>query len=229
MKVYSVKLEQIMLGFFVVIIAGAMFVGLRSEYVATFAMPASRKVVVIDAGHGGWDPGKIGEGGVQEKDVNLQIALKLQSLLEQGGATVLMTRIEDQALADRKGADLRARTGLVGLGGADIIVSIHQNSYPHESVAGTQVFYYEGSEPSGRLARHIQAEVKSFLGQVTNREALGNTSYHILKQTDVPAVIIECGFLSNPIETRLLVDGEYQERMAWAIYKGILAFFYDIQ
>ena len=225
MKVYSFKKEQLLLAFYVIVIAGAMFMGLRTEYVETFAMPVARKVVLLDPGHGGWDPGKVGIGDVLEKNINLEIALKLQSLLEQGGATVLMTRIEDEALGSGKNSDLRARSNLSGTTSADIIVSIHQNSYPAENVTGTQVFFYEGSERSRRLAEYIQAEVKHFLGQITNREAKSDSSYYILKQTSIPAVIVECGFLSSPTETRLLVDGEYQERMAWAIYKGILEYF----
>ena len=225
MKVYSFRKEQLLLALYVVIIAGALLVGLRAEYVETFAMPVSRKVIVLDPGHGGWDPGKVGEDDILEKNINLEIALKLQSLLEQGGATVLMTRIEDEALGRGKQSDLRARSTLAGTSGADIIISIHQNSYPSEKVTGTQLFFYEGSDKSRRLAELIQAEVKSFLGQLTNREPKPDSSYYILRQTSIPAVIIECGFMSSPAETRLLIDGEYQERMAWAIYKGIIEYF----
>ena len=225
MKVYSFKKEQLLLAFYVLVIAGALFVGLQEEHVETFAMPVARKVVVLDPGHGGWDPGMVGGGDVLEKDINLQIALKLQALLEQGGATVLMTRIEDEALGRGKQSDLRARSTLAGTPGADMVVSIHQNSYPSENVRGTQVFFYEGSERSRRLAEYIQAEVKHFLGQINNREAKADSTYYILRQTSIPAVIVECGFLSSSAEARLLVDGEYQERMAWAIYKGILEYF----
>jgi len=224
MKVYSFKKEQLLMALYLVIIVGAIFAGLRTEYVETFAMPVSRKVVVIDAGHGGWDPGKV-DGDILEKDINLEIARKLQILLEQGGATVLMTRIEDEALGRNKSGDMRARSGIAGNLGADVIISIHQNSYPSENVTGTQVFFYEGSERSHRLAQHIQAEVKNFLGQITNREATPSSTYYILRQTNIPAVIVECGFLTSPAESRLLQDGEYQERMAWAIYKGIIEYF----
>jgi len=225
MKVYSFKMEQLVIALFVIVIAGTLLIGLRTEYVETFAMPVSRKVVVLDPGHGGWDPGKVGSGDVLEKNINLEIALKLQSLLEQGGATVLMTRIEDEALGRGKTSDLRTRANLAGTSNADVIISIHQNSYPAENVTGTQVFFYEGSENSRRLAMYIQAEAKQFLGQITNREAKADSTYYILRQTAIPAVIVECGFLSSSAETRLLVDGEYQERMAWAIYKGILEYF----
>ena len=187
MKVYSFKKEQLLFALYAVIIVGTLLVGLRTDYVETFAMPVSRKVVVIDAGHGGWDPGKVSENEVMEKEINLEIALKLQSLLEQGGATVLMTRIEDEALGRGKQSDLRARTTLGSTAGVDVIISIHQNSYPSENVMGTQVFFYEGSENSRRLAELIQAEVKSFLGQINNREAKANSSYYILKQTSIPA------------------------------------------
>jgi len=224
-KVYSFKKEQLLFVLYVVVIAGALVAGMRTEHVETFAMPVARKVVVIDPGHGGWDPGMVGGGDILEKDINLQIAVKLQTLLEQGGATVLMTRIEDEALGRGKQSDMRARSSLAGASSADVVISIHQNSYPSENVRGTQVFFYEGSERSRRLAEHIQAEVKHFLGQINNREAKADITYYILRQTSIPAVIVECGFLSSSAEARLLVDGEYQERMAWAIYKGILEYF----
>lgn len=216
------------MGIYFVIITAALLIGLRQEYVSTFAMPMARKVVLIDPGHGGFDPGMVGvqtSQEVLEKDINLEIALRLQSLLEQGGSTVLLTRNQDMALARTKSRDMDARRLLANTSHSDIMISIHQNSYPSENVTGTQVFFYEGSEQSKKLAELIQAEVKTFLGQTNNREARSSTSYYILRQTNIPAVIVECGFLSSPHETRMLTDDEYQERMAWAIYRAIVEFF----
>ena len=213
------------MGFYCAVIVIAIVAGLREEYVSTFAMPMSRRVVLIDPGHGGFDPGMVGEAGTIEKDINLEIALRLQALLEQGGSTVILTRNTDEALARTKSRDMDARRILANTSHADVMISIHQNSYPSENVTGTQVFFYEDSEPSRALAKLIQAETRAFLGQTNNREAKSSTSYYILRQTEVPAVIVECGFLSSPREARLLSDDEYQERMAWAIYQGIVKFF----
>ena len=224
MKVYSFRKEQLLMGFYCTVIVVAIIAGLRAEYVSTFAMPMDRRVVLIDPGHGGFDPGMVGEN-ILEKDVNLEIALLLQGLLEQGGSTVLLTRNQDEALARTKSRDMDARRLLANTAQADVMISIHQNSYPSENVTGTQVFFYEGSDQSRRLAEILQAETRAFLNQTNNREARSSTSYYILRQTEIPAVIIECGFLSSPREARLLGDDEYQERMAWAIYQGIVKFF----
>ena len=180
--------------------------------------------MVIDAGHGGWDPGKVTED-VLEKNINLQIALKLQNYLEQGGSIVMMTRITDEALGDKKNSDLQSRRNLSALSKADILISIHQNSYPDENVRGAQVFYYSRSEKSKMLAEFIQAEIKNFADTSNKREITPNDDYYLLKQTEIPAVIIECGFLSSASERERLVTREYQEKIAWAIYKGIVNYF----
>ena len=175
---------------------------------ALAALPAAGRVVVLDAGHGGWDPGKTG-AGADEKDVNLAMTRRLQEYLEAAGAVVLLTRNADEALAKGKTADLAGRARLAEEG--EIFVSIHQNSYPSPGVQGAQTFYPAGDEAGKALATCIQAK------------EIG--SYYLFQAVSVPAVIVECGFLSNPEEAGRLSDPDYQSRVAWAVYRGILDYF----
>lgn len=225
MKVFSIKMERILLFIYCAVLVIGIATSIGREAIPTFNMPISKKVVVIDAGHGGWDPGKVGDSDVLEKNINLAVALKLQSYLEQGGSVVLMTRIEDEALGTKKTADMQNRKELTNLSKADIIISIHQNSYPSQNVKGAQTFYYSQSEKSMLLAQSIQTELISFLDPQNKREIKPNNDYYILKQTDIPAVIVECGFLSSDIEMKLLSSDEYQEKIAWSIYMGIIKYF----
>ncbi len=186
-------------------------------------------VVVIDAGHGGKDPGKVGINGALEKEINLQIALRLKSLLEQNDVAVVLTREEDKDLASeqaasRKNEDLRARAALIAAAEPVVMVSIHQNSYPEEEVDGAQVFYYAGSDSGKMLGSIIQSSLKSEIDDGNHRVAKANKEYYLLKKAACPAVIIECGFLSNPSEAALLATEEYQEKLAFAVHLGIMEY-----
>jgi len=150
---------------------------------------------------------------------------KLQTYLEQGGAYVIATRETDEALDDTKRADLNARVDLIAGGKEDLFVSIHQNSYPSASVTGAQTFYLDGSESGKLLAECIQNQVKAFAQPANTRAAKADNSIFILKKANVPAVIVECGFLSNEMEKQNLTSDEYQSRLAWGIYLGILDFY----
>ena len=189
------------------------------------AMPLSGKVVLIDSGHGEWDPGKVGTSKILEKDINLNISKKLQAHLEQGDAYVLMTRVEDKALGSNKNADMAGRKHIANTSGADILISIHQNSFQSGSVKGPQVFHYDESEHSKKLADSIQIEMNNMLERSHNRKAKINPSYFILRTTTMPAVIVECGFLTNSWDRDSLTQEIYQEKVAWAIYKGIINYF----
>lgn len=202
--------------------------------VQTFGLSAASKVVVIDAGHGGFDPGKVGATGTHEKDINLQIANKLKAYLEQAGATVVMTRTSDEALGgvggkSTKNDDMRYRKESINKSGADIMVSIHQNAFTQPKVRGAQVFYYENAETSKILAQSVQANIKSEADPNNTRSIKSTTSYYVLKVSTMPAIIVECGFLTNPDEERLLKTDEYQQQVAWAIYKGIVEYFEKVK
>ena len=186
-------------------------------------------VVVVDVGHGGRDPGKVGIDGSLEKDVNLAIALRLKTYLEQSDVKVVMTRETDTALygkedSRKKMADMRERCRIIEESGADLVVSIHQNSYHQEEVSGGQVFYYKSSEKGKRLAEIIQKRFDYVLGEQNRRLARANGNYYLLLHVKCPIVIVECGFLSNRKEAALLQDPEYQDRMAWTVHMGIMEY-----
>jgi len=185
--------------------------------------------VVIDAGHGGNDPGKVSPGGLEEKDINLQIAWYLKELLEAQDVIVYMTRTEDAGLhktdsANKKTEDLRRRCELINGKAPDCAVSIHQNSYHEPEIKGAQTFYYEESGEGKRLAEALQESLIRRADPDNHRKVKSNDSYYMLKQTEVPIAIAECGFLSNPEEAEKLADPEYQKKLAWALHIGILRY-----
>lgn len=188
-----------------------------------------RWTVVIDAGHGGIDPGKVGVNQALEKDINREIAGKLKVFLEAADVEVILTREGEEGLyaesdRNKKIADMKARCQIIEESGADIVVSIHQNSYHEESVRGAQVFYYTHSEEGKKLAEAVQAGFDGLLGKQNNRTAKGNTDYYLFLHVKQPIVIVECGFLSNREEAEKLTDEAYQERVAWEIHLGILKY-----
>lgn len=193
-----------------------------------YAMPLSRRIVVLDAGHGGWDPGMV-SGKVQEKHINLGIMQKLQVFLEQGGATVLVTRIDDSGLASTKTGDMDARRLIANTSDADIFVSIHQNAFGSTKVKGAQTFYFNESDNSQRLATRVQERLVSFVEPSNKFKPKANSNYYVLKQTQMPAILVECGFLTNSTERNKLTNEEYQDKVAWAIYLGIVDYFNDAQ
>ncbi len=188
-----------------------------------------RRCVVIDAGHGGDDPGKVGINGANEKEVNLQIAMRVKAFLEANDIEVVMTRESDEGLYDpgasnKKVQDMKKRIELIDEADPLLTVSIHQNSYPEEYVHGAQVFYYTGSVQGQLLAGYIQDQLVERTDPENKRQIKANDSYYLLKKTDVPIVIVECGFLSNSAEAEKLCTPEYQDRVAWAIHIGILQY-----
>ena len=182
--------------------------------------------IVVDAGHGGDDPGKIGINDALEKDINLQIALKLQKILEQNNIKVVMTRNTDAGLysegaTNKKAEDMQKRCKIIEDSNALFTVSIHQNSYTSPEIQGAQVFYYGESQEGKELAEVLQKSLVAELDKENHRTAKANESYYLLKKTKTPTVIVECGFLSNRQEAELLSDAEYQQKVAVAISKGI--------
>lgn len=179
------------------------------------------QLVVIDAGHGGMDPGKVGVNGALEKELNLIIARKVQVLLEEQGITVAMTREDENGLADTKVEDLKARVALINKKKPVLAVSIHQNSYQDGSIHGAQVFYFTHSEEGEAVAKAMQ-EALLGVDSENKRQAKANDTYYMLKKTEVPVIIVECGFLSNQEEADKLVTDEYQTKLAEVISEGII-------
>ena len=193
------------------------------------ASPAASPVVVLDSGHGGWDPGKVGIDGSLEKDLNLAIALKLKNYLEASGVTVIMTRDGDYGLYDerdsnKKSADMANRCKLINDAAPALTVSVHQNSYHEEPIHGGQVFYYKKSQQGQQLAEIIQKRFDNVQGQTNTRVAKANDNYYLLLHVRSPIVIVECGFLSNASDAANLNSEDYQDRLAWTIHMGIMEY-----
>ena len=197
------------------------------KYVSSGNVVAAGKVIVIDSGHGGDDPGKIGINQAKEKDVNLKIAKKVKKRLKKEGWKVVMTREEDVMLGDaekgnRKIHDMKARVELINKTMPAMAVSIHQNSYQEAEIHGAQVFYYSHSQDGKRMAETMQRALL-MADEENTRQAKGNDTYYLLKRTEVPTIIVECGFLSNPQEAEKLTEDGYQKKLAQAITSGIIA------
>ena len=199
--------------------------GARTAMAAT-ALPVSGHVILVDAGHGGSDPGKT--GSLQdEKDINLKIASYLQSYLEMGGASVIITRLEDEMLSEdgsvTKKGDMRQRGELIRQSHPDLVVSIHQNSYPGSSCWGPQVFYWQNSAEGKRAAEQVQKQLNIFTGGTRSDKA--NGEYYILHQSEDTAILVECGFLTNPEQEKKLNEPPYQKRNTWRNYNRINRYF----
>ncbi len=183
--------------------------------------------VAVDAGHGGYDGGAVGRvSGVPEKGLNLDVALKVQRLLQKNGAEVVMTRTEDVALCDenppirKKLQDMQRRAAIITGSDADVVLSIHMNEYAGRSESGPQVFYREEC-PAGRLlAGAMQAAMNEELSPKRARTALSG-DYYILT-TGLPGVLVECGFLSNKEEEAKLMEDGYRQQVAEAIVQGLI-------
>jgi len=195
---------------------------LEQRTTAALSWVLAGKVIVVDAGHGGIDTG-VGDGPVTEKDVNLAIALKLADYLRQAGANVHLTRDDDRRMGTRYREDLGLRVKLAEEKRADLFVSIHANSYPRDpSQRGAQTFSQSGAEEAAKLSQAIQAEIVRLLGNTDRKPGQGD--FYIGRNTSMPTVIVETGFVTNPREFKLLQDPAYQERMAFAIFSGIVRY-----
>ena len=207
----------------------------QNKYISTVSLPASGKTIVIDAGHGVPDEGAQSSNGTTEAETNLKIALKLQNLLEQSGCTVILTRsdenaiydIESKTLKQKKVSDIKNRVKIGNESSADIFVSIHLNKIPQSQYDGWQTFYREGSKEGARLAKIIQENLNKTMQKENNRIAKTIDNIYIIKHVEIPITIVECGFLSNPDEEKLLLEDDYQNKLAWGIYNGIVDYFYQ--
>ena len=185
--------------------------------------------VILDAGHGGADPGKVAADGSLEKDINLQIAELTKEKLEKAGIEVCMTREKDEMLhapgeKQEKKADMRLRCETINASGAVCAVSIHQNSFADPGAKGAQVFYYEASAEGKQFADLMQQSLIDLVDSSNTRVSKSNTSYYLLRKTSIPLIIVECGFMSNPSEAASLQEAATQDKIAEAISHGIQAF-----
>jgi N-acetylmuramoyl-L-alanine amidase len=182
--------------------------------------PLKGKKICIDAGHGGSDSGAVGKGGAKEKDVNLAMSLKMKSELEKYGAEVLLTRGDDTFVS------LQDRTDYANKEKCDIFISSHENSASKKKriAHGTETFWYtKGDEDDKKLATELQNNVVAAVG-LTDR-GVKQANFAVLRESDMPAALIETAFISNPDEETLLIDPVFQQKVAVAVAKGVLGYF----
>ena len=178
--------------------------------------------VLIDPGHGGFDPGAIGsETKVEEKQINLAISKLLKAELEQRGYRVMMTREEDIELADSKRADLEQRRKMIQNSGADLVLSIHQNSNPDRTAYAPMVLYYAQSSEGQRIAEIVLEKLNQAVKPARPRKTTADSSMFILKSGEMPILIVECGFLSYSKEEKMLQEKAGQQAIAKAIAEAV--------
>lgn len=220
---------------FLIILSAMLYLTFMANFSAAEAssMPITQKTVIVDAGHGGDDGGAIGIDGTVEKDINLDIALKLEKILKFYGFNVIMTRTQDvmtcddglDSLRKRKISDIHNRFELMRKNPDAIFISVHQNKFEDSSQHGTQVFYSGNDERSKELAEAIQTSVTLTLQQKNDRVVKKSGSgIYLLYHTKIPAVLVECGFISNSDEVKKLKDEGYRMKLAILIADGLLKY-----
>ena len=226
---YSVRYTIVMLSCLVLLIGFSRYTG-NNIYVGNSA--DSRQTIVLDAGHGGMDSGAVGITGVHEKDINLSIVLKLQAILEFSGYNVVLTRNDDRSIHDshisrvgeQKKSDMRNRLAIINNYPNAIFFSVHQNKFTQSQYSGAQMFYTEKNPDNMNLARIMQQRFKIIQPQNEREIKLSGDELFLFNNTQIPALLIECGFLSNADEEKLLSSDEYQQKIAFTIYCGIADF-----
>ena len=211
----------------VLIFAASCYVFRTAAVRQTLASDAFK--VILDAGHGSPDGGTVGTSGTQEKDINLAIVLKLREVLESKGYAVIMTREGDSGLQDEsadtirkmKISDMKKRREIIEKSDADLFLSIHMNSFGDPKVSGLHIFYDKKHPDAEALAGEIQTKIGSVTGADTHAVKTADESLFLMKNTPIPAILAECGFLSNPDEEAKLLNDAYQSKIAWAIAEAI--------
>lgn len=209
------------------VIALAVF-GAR-KYSARPAFSGEGLKIVLDAGHGSPDGGAVGVSGEEEKDINFAIVQKLYEILESRGYTVILTREGDSGLQEEsadtirkmKVSDMRRRREIIENSGADLFLSIHMNSFGDPKVSGLHIFYDKAHPEAEELAKAIQAKIGEVTGAATHTVKTADESLFLMKNSPIPAILAECGFMSNPDEEKKLRDEEYQAKIAWAIAEAL--------
>ena len=191
--------------------------------------PKPQYTIVIDAGHGGRDGGAVGKTtGISESVLNLQYALCLKEACEQFGFDVVLTRstmdgLYDESAANKKKSEMEKRKNIINNSNADLVISLHMNSFPLSSSEGAQVFYAKGSEQGFNLAKSIQNSLSKSFESARDYVTVGD--YFVLNYSNIPATLVECGFLSNPEEEKLLQTEEYRKNFCYSLLVGIINYF----
>ncbi|WP_425061328.1 N-acetylmuramoyl-L-alanine amidase family protein [Sporomusa carbonis] len=192
----------------------------------SFTPGLKNKVIAIDPGHGGSDPGAIGPSGYQEKTATLAVAQNVKNLLEKAGARVIMTRQDDRDVYGPNATavdELKARTTVADSRKADVFISIHANSFTDRAVGGTATYYYQKTRYDAMLARALQTGLIE-AGKLQDRRA-NPANFYVIKRTRMPAALVELAFISNPDEEKLLSSPEFQQKMSLGIVRGLERFF----
>lgn len=226
-KIISIMLTLLILvGLFINLYIGS------DRFISAISESNDNNLIIIDAGHGGEDCGAIGITGVYEKDLNFAMAYEIGSILEERGFTVLYTRTEDKLLYTdaenikglRKISDLKNRCKIAAEYPNSLFISVHMNSYGDSRYSGLQVYYSENNSYSKILAGSVQSNVKESLQTSNNRVIKPGENIYVLENVENPAILIECGFLTNTEECKKLSEKEYQKQLSLAIVCGIIEY-----
>jgi len=231
----GIKAVKVIAFMLIFLLLGGLFVNtyLNSEkYVSAMSKENEKNIVIIDAGHGGEDPGAVGSDNIYEKDLNLSVSKELGSALAEKGFTVIYTRTDDKLLYKeeenikgiRKISDLKNRCKIAAEYPNAIFVSIHMNSYGDPKYSGTQVYYSTRNEYGRMLASAIQESVKESLQPNNNRVIKSGEGIFLLENTENVSVLVECGFITNSEECKKLSEKEYQKELSLAIVCGIIKY-----
>lgn len=209
---------------------------LNNKVMEVNSTPISNRIVVLDAGHGLPDEGAIGFSGTTEQAINLNIVLKLQKLIEQSGAKVILTRsdengiysVDSTSIRNKKISDIKNREYITDNSGADVYVSIHLNKYQDSKYSGWQTFYQPKNENSKKLATIVQEQIGKNMDETNNRIPMAIKGVYLMEHIDITGIVVECGFISNPKEEQLLKEDSYQNKLAWGIYTGIQQYFQEL-
>lgn len=192
--------------------------------------PISNHTIILDAGHGNPDGGATGTDGSVESDLNLSLVLKLQNLLESSNCTVILTRSDENGIyeadsntiREKKVSDMKNRVDIANNSNSEIFVSIHMNKLEQTQYSGWQTFYKNQDEESKKIAERIQLSLNDFLKKENSRSIKSISGIYLTKNVKIPLVLVECGFLSNEEENKLLQTDSYQNELAWSIYIGLM-------
>lgn len=216
------------------LVSAVLLTNHKTAYVNAETINSKYPTIIVDAGHGGEDGGTTSLTGELEKDINLEIALTLEKLLIQSGFNVNMIRTTDvsvydvgaNTLREKKISDIHNRVEVANSDKNNLLISIHQNYFGESKYFGTQIFYSKNNEKSKVLAENIRNAVTSLLQPQNTRKCKNSSNVYLLDNVTVPAVIVECGFISNPDEAYLLSTKEYRDNIAYSIYLGIVEYIF---
>ena len=228
-KTLKIPLTFAFLACFVIV---ALTANTRVVFVPVAAGASGRPIVLIDAGHGGADPGCVGVSGVLEKDINLAIALNLRDLLEFSGFAVVLTRSTDISIHDdgieglrkQKLSDMENRKKIITEYPDSIFLSIHQNQFTQPQYFGAQMFYSTVNRNNFRFAQIMQDKFHELDPENDRQAKLIDGELYLFKNTPQPALLIECGFLSNEMDAARLGDSDFQKQVAFTIFRGLIEF-----